>query len=47
MQAKASPLDMHVWEVALWQHPNCLFVEYVLQGLEQGFYIGFDGIHPI
>ena len=32
--------------MALWRHPDCLFVEYVIQGLEQGFRIGFDSMHP-
>ena len=37
----------HIWEVALQRHLDCLFVEYVIQGLEQGFRISFDDTRPI
>ena len=39
-----SPLNPHLWEVALRRHPDRLFVEYVIQGLKQGIRIGFDGM---
>ena len=42
-----SPLNPHLWEMALRRHPDCLYVEYVIQGLEQGFRISFDGTHPL
>lgn len=41
------PLDPHIWEVALRQHPDRLFVEYILRGLELGFHIGFDATHSL
>ena len=40
-----APACPHLWEVALRRHPDRLFVEHVIQGLEQGFHIGFDGTH--
>ena len=42
-----SPLNPHLWEVALQRHADRLFMDYVIQGLEQGFRIGFDGTHPL
>ena len=42
-----SPLNPHLWDMALRRHPDRLFVEYVIQGLELGFRIGFDGMHPL
>ena len=40
-------LNHHIWEVALRQHPDRLFVEHVLRGLKQGFRLSFDSTHPL
>lgn len=36
-----SPLVVHNWSAALENHPDQEFVHYILQGLTQGFHIGF------
>ena len=37
-----SPLVVHNWSAALEKHPDQKFVHYILQGLTQGFHIGFN-----
>ena len=37
-----TPLQVEVWEAGLAAHPDRQFAEYILQGLRQGFRIGFD-----
>ena len=39
-----SPLrgKLHVWKETLLQHPNRELAEYVLEGIEKGFRIGFN-----
>ena len=38
-----TPLVARAWEQALAQHPDRQFRSYILQGIQQGFHIGFDG----
>ena len=38
-----TPLRAEAWEVALRGHPDRAFVGFILQGITQGFRIGFDG----
>ena len=33
---------MNNWKLALKNHPDRAFVNYILQGLTHGFYVGFD-----
>ena len=42
-----SPLKSEIWEAALRKHPDRWFTEYVVQGLEYGFKLGFNGTHPV
>ena len=42
-----TPLHPTVWERYLTKHPNCQLVEFFLQGLLEGFHIGFDYASPI
>jgi hypothetical protein len=37
------PLDVSVWAAALSQHPDRAFARYICQGLQFGFWIGFNG----
>ena len=36
-----SPLQHAAWEAALRQHPDRVLADYVLQGIDHGFSIGF------
>ena len=38
-----TPLVAQAWEDALAKHPDKEFRHYVIQGIRQGFHIGFDG----
>ena len=38
----SSPLIVNNWKVALRNHPDHAFVNYILQGLTHSFHIGFD-----
>ena len=38
----STPLNIIAWERALADHPDKLFVQYLIQGLKNGFRIGFD-----
>lgn len=37
-----TPLNLLAWEKALRQHPDPLFVQYLVRGMRSGFRIGFD-----
>ena len=38
----AFPLRLEAWNHCLSSHPELEYVIYILRGLEQGFWIGFD-----
>ena len=38
----STPLNITAWERALADHPDKLFVQYLIQGLKNSFRIGFD-----
>ena len=42
LQHIVSPLRVEVWEEYLSKHPDPTFAQYLLQGLSQGFRIGFQ-----
>ena len=37
-----TPLVMKVWTHELSSHPDKIFTNYILQGIKNGFHIGFD-----
>ena len=41
-QASITPLIVHSWQKALFQHPNQPLVDFFLKGISQGFRIGFN-----
>ena len=43
----STPLVVPAWEAALRGHPDWAFVRYLLDGLTQGFRIGFNRAHPL
>ena len=43
----STPLVVPAWEAALHGHPDWAFVRYLLDGLTQGFRIGFNRAHPL
>ena len=42
-----TPLVLEHWESMLASHPDRKFVRYILQGIHDGFRIGFDGSKPV
>ena len=42
LQEIRTPLRLQAWSRALRHHPDQEFVRYILQGIRQGFHIGFD-----
>ena len=42
-----TPLDQGAWELALRQHPDRVFVRFLLTGLQAGFRIGFRRPSPL
>ena len=38
-----TPLKLEAWQELLGEHPDKWFADYILQGIEQGFRIGFHG----
>ena len=36
------PLIVNNCKLALRNHPNCAFINYILQGLTHSFHVGFD-----
>ena len=45
-RAITTPLIVDHWRLALQNHPDVQFREYILQGLIHGFHIGFNRNHP-
>ena len=43
----STPLVVPAWETALRSHPDRAFALYILNGLTQGFRIGFNRAHPL
>ena len=43
----STPLVVPAWEAALRGHPDWAFIQYLLDGLTQGFRIGFNRAHPL
>lgn len=39
----SSPLNFEAWRAALLPHPDKEFVEIILQSIEMGFRVGFNG----
>ncbi len=37
-----TPLKADKWESMLWDHPDQEFARYLVQGIKEGFHIGFD-----
>ncbi len=37
-----TPLKANKWESMLWDHPDQEFARYLVQGIKEGFHIGFD-----
>jgi len=42
-----SPLNQSEWTTLLAGHPDCSFVTYILEGIHNGFRIGFDRQHQL
>ena len=42
-----SPLNVSAWQRALQDHPDQRFVGYILEGIVDGFHIGFDRSHSL
>ena len=42
LQEVRTPLQLQAWAQALRHHPDQEFAHYILQGIQQGFHIGFD-----
>ena len=42
-----SPLVLEHWESMLASHPDRKLVRYILQGIHDGYRIGFDGSKPL
>ena len=40
-----TPLNIRTWEVELRAHPDREYVQFLLEGIQQGFRIGFDYSH--
>ena len=43
----ATPLNLQAWRMALSDHPDRLFVSYILSGIENGFRVGFNRDQPL
>ena len=41
------PLQVELWAKELHSHPDNYFTNYVLEGLTNGFRIGFNRRHPL
>ena len=42
-----TPLDVDAWEMALRSHPDRAYAKYIVNGLRQGFRIGFQHRSPL
>ena len=47
MQHISTPLKINAWERGLRNHPDKQFTEYLIQGITQGFRIGFNYSQPL
>ena len=45
LQLNHSPLDWKVWQDYLNNHPDKNLADYVIQGIRDGFRVGFDYAH--
>ena len=42
MERIGTPLDWRVWDKALWDHPDPRFRKYIVEGIRDGFRVGFN-----
>lgn len=47
LMAVRTPIHTQAWEAALSTHPDRAFAQYVSDGLQNGFYIGFQWESPL